>query len=185
MASGPKVSETGYTSDTEGPDLDSSSMASGTPPGHESQSDVQYVFDQAQRKATPEGMLSRDVIAQRAHAVEEEHGSASDTKMMVAAAIAFVFVLVLGVIGVGYALSGNDIERIEKQVAAEHGEAPPPPEEVQGVKVRKGIQHEPTAAPKRSDLQPDELPGDGVEELPKNAVPDGERPTDAPPGAPE
>lgn len=177
MARTPKVTETDYTSDTEGPDMDSSSMTQETPPGHQRDDDQQYVIDDTDKKATPPGMLSRDVIARDGHAAMDAPSETSDIKMMVAAGIAFVFVLILGLIGVVYSMSGGEIEKIEQQVAAEHGTEQAPPEEVQGVKVRKGMKHTPTAAPKRSDLQTDD-PADAPEGLPDNAVPDGSAPAD-------
>ncbi len=191
----PKVTEGGgYIGHGPGPNVDTASYDNRTPMGGDGyrsmDSDAEepvYVIDENKKKPA---MLARDQLTQGGHAPEDEGGAGSDIKMMLLAGIAFVFILLLGVVGIGFALSGSDIERIEAQVAAEHATDEPPPEDIQGVKVRKGMKHQPNAPAKRSDLEPGEV-DEQVEELPPNSVPSGERPaeeaapTEAPDGAPE
>ena len=73
-------------------------------------------------------------------------------------------------------------ENCTQFAVAEAVAIPPPPDDVQGVKVRKGIKHQPTQPAKRSGVQPVEVVDDRPD-IPVNTVPDGAPPPEpkAPP----
>ncbi len=134
-----------------------------------------YVVDESAHNATPAGMISRTKLVQQGEAPERDE-AAADTKVMLFAVIGLIVVVFLGLIGILFNGAQSTADRIEAEIAAEKAAAPLGPDNVQGVKVRRGLQHEPNQPAKRSDLQKDEPVEDLVEEVPTNAVPDGHRP---------
>ena len=151
--------------------------------GRKPPDDFVYVVDESKKKAAP-GLLDRSALASEgAHAAEAEtEETGTKEKLMVAATLAFVAILVaVGAVAMVYGTSA-DLERIEAAVNAEAVAIQPPPDDVQGVKVRKGIKHQPTQPAKRSGVQPVEVVDDRPD-IPVNTVPDGAPPPEpkAPP----
>ncbi len=134
-----------------------------------------YVVDETAHNATPAGMISRAKLVQQGEAPERDE-AAADTKVMLFAVIGLIFVVFLGLIGILFNGAQSTADRIEAQIAIEKATAPLGPDDIQGVKVRRGLQHEPNQPAKRSNLQPDEVEEDIVKEVPLNSVPDGGRP---------
>lgn len=177
-----------YTNATQGPQVDTEAFDERTPMGGETYRRVAgqqgeepvYVLDEAETK--PSGAEMRLERGKLTAANEGKAGAGKDVggvdrSILVAGAL-LALVVVLGIVAIFFGGADRDIQKIEEQVQAEAAKRPQLPGEVQGIKVRKGIQQTPEAPPKQA-IVPVEAPPEPA--LPLNTVPDGSLPSDAPP----